>query len=62
MSNKSEEDIIKKWYSKIGEKGGKRSRGGGRPMIPDDQLTPKQKKRRERYLAGKNKTEATEAG
>lgn len=33
-------------------KGGKASRGGGRPKIPDDELTEKQRKRRlrnERY-------------
>lgn len=28
---------------------GRRSRGGGRPRIPDKDLTPEQRKRRERY-------------
>lgn len=44
---------VRKYLSELGKKGGKIggriSRGGGRPRIPDDQLTPLQKKRRERY-------------
>lgn len=46
-------DPVREYLAKIGAKGGKRSRGGGRPRIPDDQLTPEQKKRRERYEAEK---------
>lgn len=45
---------VRKYLSELGKKGGKIggkiSRGGGRPMIPDDQLTDIQRKRRERYL------------
>ena len=44
---------VRDYLSKIGAKGGKKSRGGGRPRIPDDQLTPEQRKRRERYEASK---------
>lgn len=46
-------DEVRKYLSELGKKGGKIggkiSRGGGRPRIPDDQLTPAQRKRRERY-------------
>ena len=59
MNNKSEKEIIHDYFSELGKKGGKRSRGGGRPRIPDDKLTPKQKKRRERYEAAKMKTQET---
>jgi hypothetical protein len=45
---------VRKYLSELGKKGGKIggkiSKGGGRPMIPDDQLTDIQRKRRERYL------------
>jgi hypothetical protein len=45
---------VRKYLSELGKKGGKIggkiSRGGGRPMIPDNELTPLQRKRRERYL------------
>jgi len=61
MSDKSTKEIIHDYFSSLGKKGGKRSRGGGRPRIPDDQMTPKQKKRRERYLASKKKTSTMEA-
>jgi hypothetical protein len=44
---------VRKYLSELGRKGGKIggkiSRGGGRPRIPDEQLTPEQRKRRERY-------------
>lgn len=47
-------DEVRKYLSELGRKGGKIggkiSRGGGRPRIPDDQLTEIQRKRRERYL------------
>lgn len=50
---------IRKYLSELGKKGGKiggkKSRGGGRPRIPDDQLTELQRKRRERYLRAKEK-------
>ena len=53
-------DEIRNWYKEIGSKGGKiggrKSRGGGRKPIPDDQLTEAQRKRRERYLKQKAKT------
>jgi|GEM_PF-6092367 len=47
--------IIREYLAEIGSRGGKKSRGGGRPRIPDDQLTPLQRKRRERYLASLEK-------
>jgi hypothetical protein len=54
---------VRKYLSELGKKGGKIggkiSRGGGRPMIPDEELTPIQRKRRERYL--KMKAEKTTA-
>lgn len=44
---------VRQYLSELGKKGGKIggkiSRGGGRPRIPDDQLSPVQRKRRERY-------------
>lgn len=47
-------DEVRKYLSELGKKGGKIggkiSKGGGRPRIPDDQMTELQKKRRERYL------------
>lgn len=50
---------VRKYLSELGKKGGKIggkiSKGGGRPMIPDDQLTPIQRYRRERYLRMKEK-------
>ena len=36
---------IRKYFSDLGKK----SKGGGRPRIPDSELTPEQRKRRERY-------------
>lgn len=46
-------DEVRKYLSELGKRGGKVggkvSKGGGRPRIPDDQLTAEQKKRRERY-------------
>lgn len=58
MSKKTEKEIISNYFSELGKKGttGK-GVGGGRPPIPDDQLTPEQKKRRERYEAEKRKKE-----
>lgn len=57
MQTISEE--VRKYLSELGKKGGKiggkKSRGGGRPRIPDDQLTDLQRKRRERYLKAKEK-------
>ena len=52
---KTEKEIIRDYLATIGARGGKKSRGGGRPRIPDDQLTPLQRKRRERYLASLEK-------
>lgn len=44
---------VRKYLSELGRKGGKIggriSKGGGRPRIPDEELTPIQRKRRERY-------------
>lgn len=48
---------VRKYLSELGRKGGKiggkLSRGGGRPRIPDEELTEVQRKRRERYLKRK---------
>jgi hypothetical protein len=48
---------VRKYLSELGKKGGKiggkKSRGGGRPRIPDEELTEVQRKRRERYLRRK---------
>lgn len=50
---------VRKYLSELGKKGGKIggkiSRGGGRPMIPEEELTPIQRYRRERYLKLKEK-------
>lgn len=50
---------VRKYLSELGKKGGKIggkiSKGGGRPMIPDEELTPIQRYRRERYLKMKEK-------
>lgn len=48
---------VREYLAKIGAKGGKKSKGGGRPRIPEEQLTPEQKKRRKRYLASKGETD-----
>lgn len=48
---------VRKYLSELGKKGGKIggriSKGGGRPPIPDEELTEVQRKRRERYLKRK---------
>lgn len=50
---------VRKYLAELGRKGGKIggkiSKGGGRPMIPDEELTPIQRYRRERYLKAKEK-------
>lgn len=50
-------DDVKKYLSMIGRKGGKvggkKSRGGGRPPLSENQMTEQQIKRRERYLKSK---------
>jgi hypothetical protein len=51
IDDQEQQSILSSYFRKIGSKGGRKSRGGGRPRIPDDQLTPAQRKRRERYLA-----------
>lgn len=48
MKPKASEEV-RKFLAEIGSDGGKKSRGGGRPRRPDDQMTDAQKKRRERY-------------
>lgn len=50
---KDEKSIITQYLSEIGAIGGRRSKGGGRPRIPEEQMTPAQKKRRARYEAEK---------
>lgn len=57
MSKKTEAETIKEYLARIGSKGGKVSRGGGRPRIPDDELTEAQRKRRERYERKKKENE-----
>lgn len=48
---------VRKYLSELGRKGGRIggriSKGGGRPRIPDEELTEVQRKRRERYLKRK---------
>ena len=55
---------VRKYLSELGKKGGKIggkiSRGGGRPMIPEEELTPIQRYRRERYLKMKEKRQREE--
>ncbi len=50
-------DCIKQTEARIkgGRIGGSKSKGGGRPVIPDSELTTAQRKRRERYLRTKNR-------
>lgn len=61
---KKEKEIVRKFLAKIGSIGGKKSKGGGRKPISDDELTERQKKQRvyqQRYrrkLAKKNKLQA----
>lgn len=63
MSRKTDKKLIdpavSQYLSDIGKIGGriggKKSKGGGRPRIPDDQMTEAQKKRRARYEASKRK-------
>jgi hypothetical protein len=58
MTEKSEDEILRDYLAKIGSKGGKKSRGGGRPRIPYSQMTPAQKARRARYLKLKKQNAA----
>ena len=58
IMNDTRDQIIREHYQQIGSKGGKVSRGGGRPRIPDEQLTDQQKRWR-KYNDAKRTREAT---
>jgi hypothetical protein len=55
-------DEVRKYLSTIGRKGGKvggkRSKGGGRPPRDESEMTEAQRKRRERYLKARVKTDS----